>query len=176
MREKTVQEQTAATRQVELITNALSNRDDKGHWMNISGKLTPRLYSKGAALSPFNAMILMLHSDTNNYSTGVYTTFKKTHDSGNTVLKDEKSVPMNWYNWNKYVNRSDDRDVIDREKYLTLTSEEQKEYKVIRQREIRSLFNIEQTSFPAAEEKQFEELVQNYGGKRDRGFLTKAEK
>ena len=176
MREKTVQEQTAATRQVELITNALSNRDDKGHWMNISGKLTPRLHSKGAALSPFNAMILMLHSDSNNYSTGVYTTFKKTHDSGNTVLKDEKSVPMNWYNWNKYVNRSDDRDVIDREKYLTLTPEEQKEYKVIRQREIRSLFNIEQTSFPAAEEKQFEELVQNYGGKRDRGFLTKAEK
>ena len=177
MRVKTAQEQTAAARQVGLISSALEAavRSD-GYWMNPKGKRTPTIYPKGAPLSPFNAMILMLHSDTKDYSTGIYTTFKRAHDAGNTVLKDERSVPMNWYNWNKYVNRSDDQDVIDREQYLTLTPDQQKEYKAVRQREIRSLFNIEQTSFPSTEEKQFEELKQKYGGLRDRGNLTKEER
>ena len=35
----------------------------KGHWLNASGKLYPKLYPKGFSVSPFNALVLALDSD-----------------------------------------------------------------------------------------------------------------
>ena len=53
MKEKTPQEQTAAARQVELLSNALNGASTEGYWLNVSGRLSPRIYPKGATLSPF---------------------------------------------------------------------------------------------------------------------------
>ena len=38
-----------------LLTSAV---DAKGHWLNASGKLYPKLYPKGFSVSPFNALVL----------------------------------------------------------------------------------------------------------------------
>ena len=59
MKEKSAQEKKAAERQVSLITDALSKAaGNNGVWLNEEGKQYPRFYPKGAAVSPFNAMVL----------------------------------------------------------------------------------------------------------------------
>ena len=59
MKEKSPQEKNVAERQVSLITEALSKAvDNKGVWLNEQGKQYPRFYPKGAAVSPFNALVM----------------------------------------------------------------------------------------------------------------------
>ena len=73
MKEKSPQEKNAAERQVSLITEALSKAaDNKGVWLNEQGKQYPRFYPKGAAVSPFNALVMGLNSDKNGFSTNLY--------------------------------------------------------------------------------------------------------
>ena len=172
MKDKTPQEQMAATRQVELLTAALNGASENGYWMNVAGRMPPRIYPQGAALSPFNSLILALHADSKGFATTLYTTFQESKKRGETVLKDEHSVPMNWYRWNSYVNKHDDKDVISREKYQELSPEQQTLYKAVRNREIYSLFNIEQTTFPLADERKYENLTRQYGGIVNRGTIV----
>ena len=48
MKEKSDFEKRAAEKQVSLLTEALTSAvDAKGHWLNASGKLYPKLYPKG---------------------------------------------------------------------------------------------------------------------------------
>lgn len=71
MKEKSPQEKNAAERQVSLITEALSKAaDNKGVWLNEQGKQYPRFYPKGAAVSPFNALVMGLNSDKNGRKQG----------------------------------------------------------------------------------------------------------
>ena len=64
MKEKSEFEKRTAEKQVSLLTEALTSAvDAKGHWLNASGKLYPKLYPKGFSVSPFNALVLALDSD-----------------------------------------------------------------------------------------------------------------
>lgn len=77
MKEKSEQEQRAAEKQVELISDALNSaKDNAGFWMNQGRIMPPRLYPKGPSVSPFNALILGLHTDKNGYKTAHYTFFQ----------------------------------------------------------------------------------------------------
>lgn len=176
MREKTPQEHSAAARQVELLAGALNGASSDGYWMNMAGRKPARIYPKGAALSPFNTLILALNADRNGYSTALYTTFTEARKRNESVLKEERSVPMNWYRWASYVNRHDEKNIISREAYLALPAERQELYKGVRQREIRSLFNVEQTTLPMADAGLFEKLRQEYGGITDRGHILAEER
>ncbi len=176
MKEKTPQEQTAAARQVELLSNALNGASTEGYWLNVSGRLSPRIYPKGAALSPFNSLTLMLDADSHGYSTALYTTFSEARKRGESVLKDERSVPMNWYRWDSYVNKHDERDIISRDDYRSLPPVQQEQYKAVRKREIHTLFNVEQTTLPHVDEKEFEKLRQQFGGRTDRGNILAEER
>jgi antirestriction protein ArdC len=176
MKEKTAQEQTAAARQVELLTEALQGASTEGYWLNVSGRQRPRIYPQNTALSPFNSLILGIHADNNGYDTALYTTFNDTRKQGNAVLKEERSVPMNWYRWDKYVNRHDDKDIISREQYLELEHDRQRLYKGVRQREIRPMFNLQQTTFPFQDQASYDRLKMMYGGITDRGNLTQEER
>lgn len=176
MKEKTPQEQTATARQVELLVNALRGASSDGHWLNVAGKERPRIYPNGTPLSPFNSLIIALHSDTGGYSTSLYTTFNDSRKRGESVLKDERSVPMNWYRWDTYVNRHDPEKKISREEYLALPPERQKLFKGFRQREIRPLFNLEQTTFQFNESDTLEKLRMQHGGIRDRGNIMAEER
>ncbi len=106
MKEKSTQEKNAAERQVLLITEALSKAaDNKGVWLNEQGKQYPRFYPKGAAVSPFNAIVMGLNSDKNGFSTNLYTLFSEAKKRDESVMAHERGVPFNRYAWNKYVNR-----------------------------------------------------------------------
>ena len=74
MTEKNQQEKNAAERQVGLLVNAFDKAQENGGvWLNKDGKKAPRFYQKGVTISPFNAIILGLHSDQDNYKTNEYT-------------------------------------------------------------------------------------------------------
>lgn len=175
MKDKTPQEQVAAARQVELLTTALQGASEDGHWLNMKGRMAPRIHGHAGTVSPFNALMFALHADANGYATAVYTSFADARKCGEAVLKDERAVPMNWYRWTDYVNRHDEKDIISRVQYQALSPEQQNLYKAVRQRAIRSLFNVEQTILPMSDVKAFQTLTQRYGGIADRGNVKSEE-
>ena len=115
MKEKSEFEKRTAEKQVSLLTEALTSAvDAKGHWLNASGKLYPKLYPKGFSVSPFNALVLALDSDAKGCKSNLFTQFSEAKARGESVREHEKGVPFLYYNWNKYVNRNNPDDVITR--------------------------------------------------------------
>lgn len=174
MKEKSAQEKNAAERQVSLITDALSKAaGNNGVWLNEEGKQYPRFYPKGAAVSPFNAMVLGLNSDKNGYATNLYTLFSEAKKRDEAVMAHERGVPFNWYAWNKYVNRHNPEDIIDRKDYQELSATDQTQYKGIHNREIRVLFNIDQTMLPLKDKEKYEEVAKaNVGTNEDKALRS----
>ena len=170
MTEKNEQEKMAAERQVELLSSALDKAvENGGVWLNSKGKTAPQFYKKSVTISPFNAIVLGLHSDQNGYKTNEYTLFSEAKKRGESVQTKEKGVPFLWYNWSEYVNRHNPEDVISRNDYLKLPKETQNLYKGIRSREIRTIFNIQQTTLPLVDKDGYEKEVKMHGGTVDRG-------
>ena len=156
MTEKSQSEQNAAQRQKELLAEALERaRTEGGRLLNTNGKTAPRLYPGDVAVSPFNALVLALHSDRNGYKTDLYTTFSGAKKRNEAVQTGEKGVPFIWYNWNEYQSKSDKDRKISREEYNKLSEEDKKGYSPVRSREIRMLFKIEQTTMPLSDKEAF---------------------
>lgn len=169
MTEKNQQEKMAAARQVELFTRAFEKaKDNGGVWLDNKGRKAPGLYQKHLQVSPFNAIILGMHADQHNYKTNQYTLFSEAKKRGESVQTKEKGVPFLWYNWNEYVSKSNPDDRISRADYQTLSTEQQSDYKGIRTREVRALFNIEQTTLPMVDKTSYEKVVQDFGRLEDR--------
>ena len=173
MTEKNQQETMAASRQVELFTHAFEKaKDNGGVWLDNNGRKAPELYLKNLQVSPFNAIILGMHADQHNYKTNQYTLFSEAKKRGESVQTKEKGVPFLWYNWNNYVNKNNPEDVISRTDYQALPAEQQSDYKGVRTREVRALFNIEQTTLPMVDKASFEKTVQEYGRLEDRADVA----
>ena len=173
MTEKNQQEKNAAERQVSLLVNAFDKAQENGGvWLNKDGKKAPQFYQKGVTISPFNAIILGLHSDQNNYKTNDYTLFSEAKKRGESVQSGQKGVPFYWYNWNEYQSKTDPDVKISRDEYKALTPEQQSDYKGIRNREVRMLFNIEQTTLPMVDKEAFDKEVKANGRLADRGDIT----
>ena len=169
MQEKNPQEKAAAEKQAELLINAMERaKKNGGVWLNPSEKTAPRFYPRGVNVSAFNAMTMALHSDQNNYKTNEYTLFSEAKKRGESVQSKEKGVPFNWYNWKEYVNRHNPEDVISREDYKALDEKQQSEYKGVRTREVRALFNIDQTTLPFVDKESYEQEVKTHGTSEDR--------
>ena len=149
MKEKSQIEKNAEEKQVVLLSAALREASNAGgHWLNAAGKGYPKFYPKGVAVSSFNGLFMALHSDRNGCRTNLFTLFGDAKARGAAVREHEQGVPFLFYNWNKYVHRNNPEDIISRDAYLKLDEEVQKQYKGIHNREIRTLFNIDQTTLP----------------------------
>lgn len=169
MKQKNRQEQHAANRQVELLTNALNGAAvSGGYWLNTSSRSLPRIYPKGPAVSPFNSLVLGMHADQNGYKTNLYTLFADAKQRGEAIRERETGAPFFWYRWKEYVNRHDPKDIISREDYLKLPNEEKALYKGIRNREVQTMFNIDQTTLPFIDRDRYEQAVERYGRYEDR--------
>lgn len=177
MKPKSHHEEKAAERQVQYITEALSAAvDGSGYWMNMAGRQFPKFYPKGPEVSPFNALTLGLYADRNGYKTSMYTTFNDAKSRGEGVKEKEKGVPFNWYNWNEYVNRHNPEDKITREAYMLLEPDDKKMYKGIHNREIRVLFNIDQTMTPYVDPESYKKLLERYGTLQEKGHEKGSER
>lgn len=177
MKEKSPREQSAAHQQAALLVNALNGAvASTGYWLNAAGRNLPKFYPKGVAVSPFNALVLGMHTDQSGYTTGLYTMFSDAKQRGEAILQQEHGVPFNWYKWDKYVNRHNSEDTLSREAYQALPEEQQKLYKGVRQREIIILFNIDQTTLPMTDAEKYRDLQQRFGSRADRGYLKSEER
>ena len=171
MKEKSKIEKNAEERQINLLSAALGDASDaKGYWLNASGKGYPRMYPHGVSASPFNALFMALHSDKNGCKTNLFTLFSDAKARGTSVREHEQGVPFLYYNWNKYVHRNNPEEFIDRKTYLTLDEEQKKQYKGVHNREIRTLFNIDQTTFPHVNEQDYAIALKTDGGIADKGY------
>src|SRR5574344_2300085 len=169
MRDKSTAEQNAASRQVELITNALDRaKTNEGFWLNVAGRFSPSFYPKGISVSPFNALTLGLHSEENGYKSAYYTTFREAKNQGASVLSKQKGVPFIWYNWKDYVNRNNPDEKITRAEYLKLPQEEKKQFKGIHNREIFTLFNLDQTTLPLVDKDRYQKMLELSGSSIER--------
>ena len=144
-----------------------------GHWLNATGKGYPKFYPKGVAVSPFNALFMALHSDKTGSKTNLFTLYSEAKARGESAREHEKGVPFLFYNWNKYVNRNNPNDIISRNDYQQLPPEERNRYKGIHNREIRTLFTIDQTLLPLVDKNVYETLVQKHGNSVEQGFGEK---
>ena len=177
MKEKSDYEKRAAEKQVSLLTEALTSAvNANGHWLNASGKLYPKLYPKGFSVSPFNALVLALDSDAKGCKSNLFTQFSEAKARGESVREHEKGVPFLFYNWNKYVNRNHPDDVITKEAYAALSDQDKQQYKGVKNREIRVLFNIDQTLLPMANETAYTTALKKEGTLEDRGYGDKEDK
>ena len=177
MKEKSEFEKRAAEKQVSLLTEALTSAvNANGHWLNASGKLYPKLYPKGFSVSPFNALVLALDSDAKGCKSNLFTQFSEAKARGESVREHEKGVPFLFYNWNKYVNRNHPDDVITKEAYAALSDQDKQQYKGVKNREIRVLFNIDQTLLPMANETAYTTALKKEGTLEDRGYGDKEDK
>ena len=147
--------------QTALLVGALhaANKHD-GIWMNEAGKQAPVFWPKENKPSAFNGLMMALHSDANDYKTNMYTTFAIAKSEGVSVRGKEKGLPYNWDDWSKFENKYNKNDVIDREKYLTLDPQEKDLYRVQFRKEMRPIFNIDQTTLPMAKKELYNFLVQ----------------
>ena len=177
MKEKSQMEKKAGEKQAALLSAALGEAPNVGgHWLNASGKGYPRFYPKGVSVSAFNALFMALHSDRNGCRANLFTLFSDAKAQGAAVREHEQGVPFLFYNWNKYVHRNNPEQVISREEYMKLDEDEQKQYKGVHNREIRTLFNIDQTTLPYVDKERYEVAVQRYGSAAERGYTEADER
>ena len=144
-----------------------------GHWLNATGKGYPKFYPAGVAVSPFNALFMALHSDKHGCKSNLFTLYSEAKARGESVKEHEKGVPFLFYNWNKYVNRNNPNEVISRDDYQKLSPEEKNRYKGVHNREIRTLFNIDQTLLPHVDRKAYDDALAKYGNSVEQGFGEK---
>ena len=171
MNEKSSIEKNAAQKQAGLLIQAINGAGEAGrYWLNPSGKTRPRFYPNGVSISPFNALVMALDSDAKGCKTNLFTLFAEAKQRGEPVREHEKGAPFLFYNWNRYVNRNNPEDVIGRQTYLQLEKSEQERYKGIHNREVRTVFNIDQTLLPMVDVQAYEGLLKRDGGTRERGY------
>lgn len=171
MKEKSQIEKNAQEKQVALLSTALNEASNAGgHWLNATGKGYPKFYPKGVAVSPFNGLFMALHSDRNGCKTNLFTLYSDAKARGTAVREHEQGVPFLFYNWNKYVHRNNPEDIISREAYLKLDEEVRKQYKGVHNREIRTLFNIDQTTFPYVDKEAYDSVLLKDGSTVERGY------
>ena len=177
MKEKSTIEKNAGEKQVALLSTALGEAANAGgHWLNATGKGYPRMYPRGVSASPFNALIMALHSDKNGCKTNLFTLYSDAKARGTSVREAEQGVPFLFYNWNRYVHRNNPEDIISREAYLGLNDEQKKQYKGLHNREIRTLFNIDQTTLPFVDKDTYETLLMHDGNVMERGYSDSDER
>lgn len=171
MKEKSQAEKNAEEKQIALLSTALSAAANaNGHWLNATGKSYPRFYPQGVSVSPFNALFMTLHSDRNGSKTNLFTLYNEAKARGAAVREHEQGVPFIFYNWNKYVNRNNPEEIISRSTYQSLDDEQKKQYKGLHNREIRTLFNIDQTTLPYVDKEGYEDVLKEHGSAEERGY------
>lgn len=171
MKEKSPIEKNAERKQIDLLSEALNGASNaNGYWLNASGKGYPKFHPRGVSVSPFNALFMALHSDKNGCGSNLFIHYNEAKAMGMSVREHERGVPFLFYNWNRYVNRNNPEEIISRTTYLGLDEQDRKHYKGVHNREVRTLFNIDQTTLQDVDRPSYEAALRQYGGVAERGY------
>lgn len=154
-----------------MLSEALNGASNaNGYWLNASGKGYPKFHPRGVSVSPFNALFMALHSDKNGCGSNLFIHYNEAKAMGMSVREHERGVPFLFYNWNRYVNRNNPEEIISRTAYLGLDEQDRKHYKGVHNREVRTLFNIDQTTLQDVDRPSYEAALRQYGCVAERGY------
>ena len=171
MKEKSQIEKKAEARQAELLSAALGgHRTPAAIGSTYRARDFPGSIRKGSR--PAHSMPFLwpcIRTITDARPTCSRFTVK-TKARGAAVREHEQGVPFLFYNWNKYVNRNNPNETIDRTAYLQLDEEHKAQFKGVHNREIRTLFNIDQTTLPYVDKPAYEDAVKQDGSVQERGY------
>ena len=165
MAEEVIPKKTGAERQAEILVAALERAaKNEGILLNSTQKLSPNFYNKQLRITPVNALMMAMHSDSGEFKTNSYTLFNETHDRGEAVKKGQKGVPFVWTNTNEYVSKDNPDKKISRKEFSGLTDEDKAKYKPNPREDTYTVFNIDQTTMSSVHKKDYDKQVAQYGG------------
>ena len=120
---------------------------------------------------------MALHSDRNGCRTNLFTLFGDAKARGAAVREHEQGVPFLFYNWNEYVHRNNPEQRIGRESLPNAGRKRNaSSIRGVHNREIRTLFNIDQTTLPYVDKEGYEEAVRQDGSIVERGYTEADER
>ena len=167
MAEENINKKTGAERQAEVLVAALERANKNGGTLlNAGQKAMPQFYDKTLRITPVNALVMAMHSDSGEFKTNSYTMFNETHDRNEAVKKGQKGVPFVWQNLNQYVNKDNTEDKISRTEYNSLADAEKAKYKVNPREDVYMVFNIDQTTMSHVHKDEYAKQVEQFGANR----------
>lgn len=167
MAEENINKKTGAERQAEVLVAALERANkNRGTLLNAGQKAMPQFYDKTLRITPVNALVMAMHSDSGEFKTNSYTMFNETHDRSEAVKKGQKGVPFVWQNLNQYVNKDNAEDKISRAEYNSLADAEKAKYKVNPREDVYTVFNIDQTTMSHVHKEEYAKQVEQFGPNR----------
>lgn len=167
MAEENINKKTGAERQAEVLVAALERANKNGGTLlNAGQKAMPQFYDKTLRITPVNALVMAMHSDSGEFKTNSYTMFNETHDRSEAVKKGLKGVPFVWQNLNQYVNKDNAEDKISRAEYNSLADAEKAKYKVNPREDVYTVFNIDQTTMSHVHKEEYAKQVEQFGPNR----------
>ena len=163
MAEENINKKTGAERQAEVLVAALERANKNGGTLlNAGQKAMPQFYDKTLRITPVNALVMAMHSDSGEFKTNSYTMFNETHDRSEAVKKGQKGVPFVWQNLNQYVNKDNAEDKISRAEYNSLADAEKAKYKVNPREDVYTVFNIDQTTMSHVHKEEYAKQVEQF--------------
>lgn len=167
MAEENNNKKTGAERQAEVLVAALERANKNGGTLlNAGQKAMPQFYDKTLRITPVNALVMAMHSDSGEFKTNSYTMFNETHDRNEAVKKGQKGVPFVWQNLNQYVNKDNAENKISRAEYNSLSDAEKAKYKVNPREDVYTVFNIDQTTMSHVHKEEYAKQLELYGAER----------
>lgn len=167
MAEENINKKTGAERQAEVLVATLERANKNGGTLlNAGQKAMPQFYDKTLRITPVNALVMAMHSDSGEFKTNSYTMFNETHDRSEAVKKGQKGVPFVWQNLNQYVNKDNAEDKISRAEYNSLADAEKAKYKVNPREDVYTVFNIDQTTMSHVHKEEYAKQVEQFGPNR----------
>ena len=167
MAEENINKKTGAERQAQVLVAALERANKNGGTLlNAGQKAMPQFYDKTLRITPVNALVMAMHSDSGEFKTNSYTMFNETHDRSEAVKKGQKGVPFVWQNLNQYVNKDNAEDKISRAEYNSLADAEKAKYKVNPREDVYTVFNIDQTTMSHVHKEEYAKQVEQFGSNR----------
>ena len=167
MAEENINKKTGAERQAEVLVATLERANKNGGTLlNAGQKAMPQFYDKTLRITPVNALVMAMHSDSGEFKTNSYTMFNETHDRNEAVKKGQKGVPFVWQNLNQYVNKDNAVNKISRAEYNSLADAEKAKYKVNPREDVYTVFNIDQTTMSHVHKEEYAKQVEQFGPNR----------
>ena len=167
MAEENINKKTGAERQAEVLVATLERANKNGGTLlNAGQKAMPQFYDKTLRITPVNALVMAMHSDSGEFKTNSYTMFNETHDRNEAVKKGQKGVPFVWQNLNQYVNKDNAENKISRAEYNSLADAEKAKYKVNPREDVYTVFNIDQTTMSHVHKEEYAKQVEQFGPNR----------
>lgn len=170
MTQKNHQEQKASDRQIDMLTKALERATQNGGvLLNAERRPQPTFFPRGKGTGGFNALILGLHADEGSYKTGVYTLFNEAQKADVSIKQKQHGIPVMFTKWDAYANVKNPEHILTKNEYKALSPSDQPLYRPKPTRELRVLFNIDQTTMSSVKKEDYETLVKTQGSLENRG-------